>query len=134
MFVPKHWNKVSKVKPGDICIKSNHIMIYLGGGLVANAHHNSHGGTYGIIEKRSTSGFDKYRPKKKVAIEKGDVGTNVKNLQKFLNWYGNYGLKVDGEFGTDTYYAVRDFKTKEGLAENGKFGKKALEKAKKVKR
>lgn len=67
-------------------------------------------------------------------LQKGDNGTNVAYLQKFLNWYGNYGLTIDGDFGTKTYNAVKDFQTKEKLTVDVKFGKSSLAKAKTIKK
>lgn len=64
----------------------------------------------------------------------GDKGTQVKYLQKFLNWYASYGLTVDGDFGSNTIIAVKNFQTREKLTADGKFGSKCLAKAKKVKR
>lgn len=67
-------------------------------------------------------------------IAYGDYGINVQRLQKFLNWYGNYGLVVDGKFGAKTSYALEKFQKAEGLKVDGKFGSKSLAKAKAVKR
>lgn len=67
-------------------------------------------------------------------FKKGDKGTQVKNLQKFLNWYGDNKLTVDGVFGSNTYVAVRNFQSKENLVVDGQFGKKSLEKAKAIKK
>lgn len=67
-------------------------------------------------------------------LAKGDEGTAVGNLQRFLNWYGNYGLAVDNDFGPKTDEAVRKFQKAEGLTVDGLFGKKSLAKAKVVKR
>lgn len=67
-------------------------------------------------------------------LKTGGEGTAVKNLQKFLNWYGNYGLKVDGAYGAKTKDAVEKFQKAEGLTVDGCFGKKSLAKAKVVKR
>lgn len=64
----------------------------------------------------------------------GDKGTDVKNLQKFLNWYGNYGLTVDGDLGAKTFDAVTKFQKSEKLLVDGEFGTKSLEAAKKVKK
>lgn len=64
----------------------------------------------------------------------GDTGTQVGRLQEFLNWYGNYGLKVDKDFGPLTEIAVEDFQKNEGLVVDGDFGKKSLAKAKTVKK
>ena len=65
-------------------------------------------------------------------LTKGDKGTQVKNLQKFLNWFGSYGLTVDGDFGTKTDEAVRAFQKACGLTVDGDFGKQSLTKAKNV--
>lgn len=67
-------------------------------------------------------------------FRKGDTGAQVRNLQKFLNWYGGYGLVVDGDFGVKTLAAVKDFQKKNGLSVDGLFGKKSLAKAKAIKK
>lgn len=64
----------------------------------------------------------------------GDTGSQVKYLQKFLNWYGKYGLSVDGVLGNMTSLAIKKFQTAEGLVVDGKFGAKSLAKAKTVKK
>lgn len=64
----------------------------------------------------------------------GDKGTQVKNLQKFLNWYGGYKLEVDGDFGVKTLAAVKDFQKKTKLVVDGLFGKNSLAKAKTIKK
>lgn len=65
---------------------------------------------------------------------RGNISKQVSYLQKFLNWYGDYGLKVDKNFGALTEAAVEDFQKKEGLTVDKLFGKKSLAKAKKVKK
>lgn len=67
-------------------------------------------------------------------LKQGDTGTRVKRLQKFLNWYGDYNLEVDGIFGAKTLAAVKDFQKKTKLEVDGLFGKKSLAKAKTVKK
>lgn len=64
----------------------------------------------------------------------GDTGSQVKYLQKFLNWYGKYGLSVDGEVGPKTIAAVKKYQTSTGLVVDGLFGSKCLTKAKTVKK
>lgn len=64
----------------------------------------------------------------------GDKGEQVKLLQKFLNWYGDYGLAVDGELGPKTIEAVRKFQGREKLKVDGAFGKESLKRAKVVRR
>lgn len=64
----------------------------------------------------------------------GDNGTQVKYLQKFLNWFGNYGLKVDGIIGEKTIAAIKKFQKAVGLVADGLFGAKSLAKAKTIKK
>ena len=64
----------------------------------------------------------------------GDKGENVLKLQKFLNWYGKYGLALDKSYGNKTEKAVKDFEKDNDLAIDGSFGKKCLEVAKKIKK
>ena len=67
-------------------------------------------------------------------IKNGSSGDKVKKLQKYLNWYGNYGLTVDGKCGTKTVNAIKDFQKKEKLTVDGIWGSKSLAAAKKVKK
>lgn len=67
-------------------------------------------------------------------LKKGSKGTQVKYLQKFLNWYGNYKFDVDGSFGSKTKAAVEKFQKATGLTVDGIFGPKSLSKAKSVKK
>lgn len=62
----------------------------------------------------------------------GDHGTNVKRLQKLLNWALGIKLTIDGVFGMNTYEAVIEFQRKYGLVPDGEFGIKSLAKAKKI--
>ena len=63
-------------------------------------------------------------------LKKGNKGNKVKYLQKFLNWYGSYGLKVDGVFGAKTKAALESFQKKTGLKVDGIYGAKSYAKAK----
>jgi len=67
-------------------------------------------------------------------FKKGDTGTQVKYLQKFLNWFGDYGLVIDGELGSKTAAAVGMFQNAIGLTADKKFGVKSLAAAKTVKK
>lgn len=67
-------------------------------------------------------------------LKKGSKGTQVNRLQKFLNWYGGYGLVADSILGNASEKAIKDFQTKEKLSSDGIFGAKSLEKAKTIKR
>lgn len=63
-------------------------------------------------------------------IVKDDTGDKVKSLQKFLNWYGKYGLNVDGKCGNKTINALKSFQKTEGLTVDGVYGSKTYAKAK----
>ena len=67
-------------------------------------------------------------------LKKGSKGTQVNRLQKYLNWYGSYGLIADSKFGNATEKAVKDFQKKSRLTVDGIFGKKSLDFAKTVKK
>lgn len=67
-------------------------------------------------------------------LAKGDTGTQVTRLQKFLSWYGVYKGAIDGSFGPATVAAVKAFQKAEGLAVDGSFGPASLARAKKVKK
>lgn len=60
--------------------------------------------------------------KPKVNLKKGSKGVGVKWLQFELNKRG-YNLTIDGDFGTKTDKAVRDFQKKNGLTVDGIVGK-----------
>ena len=48
-------------------------------------------------------------------VKKGSKGSNVKKLQKFLNWCIKAGLKVDGVCGDKTVKAIKKFQKQYGL-------------------
>lgn len=54
-------------------------------------------------------------------ISYGSSGSDVKKLQESLNNHG-YNLVVDGQFGSKTQAAVRDYQSKNGLAVDGIVG------------
>lgn len=66
-------------------------------------------------------------------FKKGDKGTQVKRLQIFLNWAG-CSVSRGGTYGSKTISAVKKFQKKYGLKQDGLFGKKALAKAKTIKK
>ena len=69
------------------------------------------------------------------SLKKGSKGTQVKRLQKFLNWFlGIKTLEVDGEFGSRTEKAVKEFQATMKIKVDGFFGKDSLAKAKSVKK
>lgn len=63
-------------------------------------------------------------------FKKGDKGTQVKNLQKFLNWAFGIKLDVDGHIGNKTINAIKEFQKVVGIRQDGYFGKDSLAKAK----
>lgn len=65
-------------------------------------------------------------------VKRGSKGADVKKLQAFLNWYGNYKLSVDGDCGSKTVAAVKNFQKENGLTVDGMFGSKSRAKAKTV--
>lgn len=67
------------------------------------------------------------------AIKSGDKGEEVKALQRFLNWYGNYKLAIDGKCGPLTVQAIRKYQSAKKLSVDGKFGPLSLKAAKKYK-
>lgn len=69
---------------------------------------------------------------KKGYLGKGDKGEQVKRLQRFLNWFGNYGLDVDGSFGALTKEAVEKFQKMAKITADGYFGAESLRAAKAV--
>ena len=64
-------------------------------------------------------------------LRKGNSGSKVESLQKKLNYIG-YNLTVDGEFGSKTESAVKDFQDNSGLKITGVFEKKTSDMLEKV--
>jgi peptidoglycan hydrolase-like protein with peptidoglycan-binding domain len=62
-------------------------------------------------------------------IKKGVKGDNVKNLQKFLNWYCKANMKVDGIAGNVTCGYLKLFQATEGISADGIYGKVSQSKA-----
>lgn len=67
-------------------------------------------------------------------IKKGTKGDKVKALQRFLNWYGGYGLVVDGICGKNTVNAIKKFQKAEGIKADGIYGTNSQAKAKAYKK
>ena len=67
-------------------------------------------------------------------IKRGTKGDKVKNLQKFFNWYGGYGLSVDGICGAKTVAGIKSFQKAEGLKADGIYGPNTQAKAKAYKK
>lgn len=61
-------------------------------------------------------------------LRRGSKGVEVANLQKCLNHVFNYGLVVDGHFGTKTYNALCNFQLRYMLTVDGIYGKHSYDK------
>ena len=55
-------------------------------------------------------------------LKRGSMGVQVSNLQKCLNVLFSAGLKVDGQFGNNTYNALKKFQSTSGLTADGIYG------------
>lgn len=65
-------------------------------------------------------------------VKKGSKGSNVKKVQKFLNWCIKAGLKVDSSCGKNTVAAIKKYQKQYKLKVDGVFGSQSLKKAKKI--
>ena len=91
-------------------------------------------GTESIIKKLTKSAYKEAFPVVPPVIQIKSTGEQVKKLQKFLNWYGDYGLTVDGDCGEKTTKAIKMFQKAEKLTVDGEFGPKSLAAAKTIKK
>lgn len=83
------------------------------------------------VKKAYTGTFPKLP--KRGYFKKGDKGTQVKNLQRYLKWYG-YKIAIDGKCGKNTIKTIKKFQKSIGLKADGRFGKQTLAKAKTIKK
>ena len=84
--------------------------------------------------KTSVKSYPGIFPKVPPIIQNGSKGTQVINLQRYLNWFGTYALIVDGVAGKYTVNAIKDFQKRTGLTVDGQFGPKSLAMAKLMKK
>lgn len=91
-------------------------------------------GTESIVKKLTKSVYKEAFPVVPPIIKIKSTGEQVKKLQKFLNWYGDYGLTVDGDCGEKTTKAIKMFQKAEKLTVDGEFGVKSLAAAKAIKK
>lgn len=116
---------------------SAHIWIGLGDGNIAEANHTWKYFEHIVKDTRKINGKAKsgvYRCTKSSPIQKGDRGTEVTKLQKFLNWAGYNCGTADGIAGDKTDSAIKAFQKANGLTVDGQFGSGSLAKAKTIKK
>lgn len=65
-------------------------------------------------------------------VRKGSKGTEVKHVQKFLNWCIKAGLAVDGKAGGKTVSAIKKFQKQNKLKVDGVFGSQSKKKAQSI--
>lgn len=65
-------------------------------------------------------------------VKRGSKGTDVKHVQKFLNWCIKAGLSVDGSCGKHTVAAIKKFQKRYKLKVDGVFGSQSKRKAKSI--
>ena len=90
--------------------------------------------TESIAKKLKKSAYKEAFPVVPPTIKMKSTGEQVRRLQKFLNWYGDYGLTVDGDCGEKTTKAIKMFQKAEKLTVDGEFGPKSLAAAKTIKK
>ena len=137
--------KKSYLQPGDVMCNNSHVAMYVGNGKLVEASggdnniKNSASWNNSIrVKDMSDSRYSQFpRVYRFIGIAEashnpqlGDISDDVKRLQGFLNWYGNYKLKIDGKFMDNTEKALKDFQKKEGLKQDGICGPATLEKMK----
>lgn len=91
---------------------------------------------YNKKKKAKTEDYSGTYPElpKRGYFKKGDEGSEVKKLQKLLNWILGIKLTVDGVIGAKTINAIKTFQDKYGLESDGLFGSDSLSKAKKIRK
>lgn len=89
---------------------------------------------YNKKKNKKTKGYYGAYPElpKRGYFKKGDEGSEVKKLQKLLNWILDIKLTVDGIIGAKTINAIKSFQNKYGLEPDELFGIASLSKAKKI--
>ena len=87
-----------------------------------------------VPEKTERYAYDLPKLPSRGWFTSGDTGEEVKKVQRFVKWYTQNNLTIDGIYGRKTMEAVRNFQGREKLAVDGLFGKECLTRAKTVKR
>lgn len=131
-------------KAGDVGIYLNkksggHIWIYVGDGVIAEANHTTKYFEH-LIARKYTSSNKKYFACFRMVvpirtyIQRGDTGSEIVKLQKFLNWAGYDCGAVDGSCGAKTENSIMAFQKAHGLVADGKYGVASQAKAKEFKK
>lgn len=68
----------------------------------------------------------------KPTLRRGSRGMEVENLQKCLNRFGNYKLKIDGSFGLNTYNVLCNFQLRTQLKVDGIYGQHSYDKMRSI--
>lgn len=140
----------SSLKAGDVLCNNNHVVLYIGGGKIAEASGgddnvpNSKKWNNSIHVTELTDSRYKGLPrayryngsvKANRPLSHGEVSDRTADLQKYLNWYyGTSALSEDGIFGDATLAAVKKFQKAEGLSADGWVGETTIAAMKKVKK
>ena len=80
------------------------------------------------LSANSTTGSGSSSSSSTDELKKGDKGDAVKKLQKRLKELGYYKSWADGDYGNETYEAVKAFQKKNGLYVDGVAGSQTLKK------
>lgn len=133
------------LQDGDIIIykkkmagRHGHICIYYKGKIKEASARHYYGRTTDQVKNRLSTAGKKYvhvyrvkNGRKYCPLEKGVTGSEVKKLQKYLNWYFKNDedltqLKEDGIFGPITKGRVKLFQRQQKLSVDGVVGPKTL--------
>lgn len=134
-------SKLSKpTEDGDLCFKisdgkAHHVGMYVGGKIV-----EAKGRAYGVVSSSVSSSWDAFgrlnikwdeEPKAFIltrVLRKGDKGEDVRWVQNALlqRRYKLPKYGADGDFGTETLKAVKQFQRDKGLKDDGAVGEKTI--------
>lgn len=131
------------IKKGDVLCSDGHVALYIGSGKVIHAG-NEDDNVIGSKLWIKSIGVGKWKGYKRayryigsvdknMCIRHGEYSKRVKQLQEFLNWWGNFGLSVSGLFNDKTYKAVKEFQKSVSLEADGVVGEKTISTMKKFK-
>lgn len=134
-------SKLSKpTEDGDLCFKisdgkAHHVGMYVGGKII-----EAKGRAYGVVSSSVSSSWNAFgrlnikwddEPKAFVltrVLRKGDKGEDVRWVQNALlqRRYKLPKYGADGDFGTETLKAVKQFQRDKGLKDDGAVGEKTI--------